>query len=401
MLWTDSISTAVIDEEPEVHNVTVDSSGSVVVGGDFDGTGALGADGDIYLRRYSPNGSVVGDVEFGTNSTNQLIGAVASSGTDVIAGGGYFDTLSFGGGTPLPDINNTFVGALSSGFSQQWSDPFGSGNMYGAVFDIAVDPAGAIAAVGASGGRFAANYSAGGAVDWMVFLSGTGSGGAAVALSSTGTYLCGRNVGGTVSLGGPQLSGNGSYFGKLDANGNHAWSKVFPGEIYMNDLVVTSDDRVVVTGWFSGTQNLGGADLMATDSLSDIFVAAFDAGGNHIWSSSFGGIGRDRAIGIGRNSLNQLVVTGWLSDSIDFGGGPVTTEGARDVFVAELDILGTHIWSQNFGSAGDDEPSSIDVSNAGEIAIVGTFSSTIMIGTNILTPSSPAGVDAFVVKLGP
>ena len=419
VVWAAAISTSAELVKPGVSEVAVDSIGGVVVGGDFDGSlfalnNTIELDADIHLRRYTANGSVAVDVEFG--SATEHLGGLATVGTRVLAAGDYSDAIDLGGGAPLPATNDRFVAELDAAFAQQWRSTFGSDTGAGSVEDIAGDPDGVVACGGFSGAitigsttltaepgsraPYVARYTSAGVPLWAVAFSGSGINSAVnVAKTATGVYVAGSTTD-TVNLGGVDLAGAGTYVGKLDEHGAHVWSKHFPAT-HLGDLVVLSDDHVVVTGSFSGIVNLGGSTVTSTDAADDIFVVRLDAAGNHVWSQAYGGVGDDRGVGVGRSSLDQIVVAGWMTDSIDFGGGAVTSQGARDVFVVTLDAAGIPVWTRSFGSAGDDVLSAIDVSEDGDIAMVGTFASTIVFGEEILTPTSPAGADGFVVKLTP
>jgi hypothetical protein len=63
-----------------------------------------------------------------------------------------------------------------------------------------------------------------------------------------------------------------------------------------------------------------------------------------LWSKSFGNAGFDVATATAIDSAGNVVVTGYFQGTVDFGGGPLTTAGEDDIFVAKLDSSGNHLW---------------------------------------------------------
>jgi len=96
--------------------------------------------------------------------------------------------------------------------------------------------------------------------------------------------------------------------------------------------------------------DFGGGPLVSQGG-DDAFVVKLDAGGQHLWSKSFGDASGQKVNGIAVDGSGNVVVTGQLSGSIDIGGGPLVSQGGDDVFAAKLDAGGLHIWSKSFGGA--------------------------------------------------
>src|SRR5438105_2138915 len=46
----------------------------------------------------------------------------------------------------------------------------------------------------------------------------------------------------------------------------------------------------------------------------------------------------------------DFYVTGNFYGTLDFGGGPLTSAGGYDIFVAKFSSAGSHLWSKRFGS---------------------------------------------------
>src|SRR5690606_14846907 len=86
----------------------------------------------------------------------------------------------------------------------------------------------------------------------------------------------------------------------------------------------------------------------------------------------------DAAYGIKLDSLNNIYVTGFMSDEVDFnpGGTPYTLTAAyaTDIFVAKFDSAGQVIWAKNMGGAsGWDEGRAIAIDREGSVYTTGVY----------------------------
>ncbi len=124
---------------------------------------------------------------------------------------------------------------------------------------------------------------------------------------------------------------------------SHHWSSGFGDEFTQEARSVAVDHagNVIVTGWMHGTIDFGGESLTATGD--DIFLAKFDTYGNHLWSHRFS----PSVMGITYPSVavdhfGNVVLAGWFFGAVDFGGGLLTAPGHHsDVFVAKFTPGGT------------------------------------------------------------
>ena len=158
------------------------------------------------------------------------------------------------------------------------------------------------------------------------------------------------------------------------------------------DVAVDSGDNVYVVGYYTGAPNFGGGSLNDFGTYA-AFIAKFDSSGAHIWSKGFGGpsdgsnqtFTRVESIAVAAN--DDIVVAGNFDNSIDFGGGALTTAGNQDVFLARLDKDGNHQWSKRFGDAGVQDARSVAIGPKGNIVLGGHFQSGIDFGFGFLLSS--------------
>jgi hypothetical protein len=68
----------------------------------------------------------------------------------------------------------------------------------------------------------------------------------------------------------------------------------------------------------------------------DVFVAKFTPNGTNQWSKRRGGSSDDKGRGTTIDPDGMVIVTGNFPSSIDFGGGPMTTNGNSNAFLVEF-----------------------------------------------------------------
>ncbi len=224
---------------------------------------------------------------------------------------------------------------------------------------------------------------------------------------------------------------------KVGSDGGTVWSKPF------GNVVATSETGdVVVSGSFAGTLTLDGT-VVTSAGGTDVFVARLDSDGNVERAVALGGSGDEtvtslvvdhagRAVvsgpglgtvaldaadapawrvdyfgALGTDAADDVLVTGALVGSVDFGGGALTSAGGKDVFVVKLDETGAHQWSVRYGDAGTDQRGQAIASDfEGNVLVSGVFDGSIDFGTGALTlPHCPSEAwcndSGFVVKLDP
>lgn len=92
--------------------------------------------------------------------------------------------------------------------------------------------------------------------------------------------------------------------------------------------------NVLLTGTYRGSVDFGGGPLVSAGGGKDVFLAKFDAAGNHLWSGGFGDWWDDVGYGVTVDATDNVIVTGTSRNQIDFGLGPLDTE--KDVVVAKF-----------------------------------------------------------------
>ena len=107
------------------------------------------------------------------------------------------------------------------------------------------------------------------------------------------------------------------------------------------------------------------APLITSAGNSDIFMVKYDPTGALLWIRGFGGLGNDTAYGVAVDGTGSIFMTGYFQSTLDFGGGPLTSAGSLDTFLAKFNPSGAHLWSKRFGSTGSDSSTAIPAVRAG------------------------------------
>jgi Beta-propeller repeat len=159
-------------------------------------------------------------------------------------------------------------------------------------------------------------------------------------------------------------------------------------------VAVDASGNVVVAGTFEGTVDFGSGPVASNDVLG-AFVEKLDNDGTPLWSETFVSSGSDGGNGLGVvangvavDTAGDVFVVGDFVGSVDFGGGPLVSAGARDVFVAKLDPDGHYLWSERFGDAQDQTGLAIAIEPTGDLVATGGYFGTINFGGTTLTNTS-------------
>jgi hypothetical protein len=64
------------------------------------------------------------------------------------------------------------------------------------------------------------------------------------------------------------------------------------------------------------------------------------------------------------DGAGNVLLTGDFDGTVDFGGGPLTSAGSDDIFVAKLDAQGNHLWSKRFGDSYYQQADAVTVDGA-------------------------------------
>jgi hypothetical protein len=286
-------------------------------------------------------------------------------------------------------------------------------------YDVAIDDATGRVAIG---GAFAGTQNFGGAN----MTSAGQNDGFVVVFEADGTFLAQRHFGdtnqqyafaldwsddgylyvtgyfaGSINLGGSTLTSVGNtdiFLGRFDYLLTHISSTKFgdASAQYAFDLVVDDSDNVIITGYFQGGVNFGGA-LLTSAGANDIYVAKFNSALVAQWSARYGdAAGSQFGQGVDADAAGNVYLCGYFGGTVNFGGSNLTSAGGNDVYAAKLNSAGAHQWSKRFGDASNQVATKISADAAGNNYLTGYFAGTINFGGAALT--TVGADDIFLAK---
>ena len=175
-----------------------------------------------------------------------------------------------------------------------------------------------------------------------------------------------------------------------------------------NAIAFDSIGNIYITGFTESANypTISSSFDITHNGLGDVFVTKFDPYYGYVlsYSTFLGGTGFDNGTSIALDANGNVFVTGYTESSnypTKFGSYDRTFNGVWDVFVTELDAIGSNlIYSTFIGGASTDNAYSIAIDNAGNAYITGyTESATYPITAGVYDATYNGYFDAFVTKL--
>jgi hypothetical protein len=326
---------------------------------------------------------------------------VDSSGNSYVIGE-FVGTVDFGGTrlTSLDEWADVFLASYAPDGTLRWAQRLGEpGEDLG--MELAVDGAGNLyyaaqpeTAAQTRDVRFASVAADSGVERWRRYIPWDSRFnvsqsylGQVVAGNSGQVYLVGGYVD-AIDLGGGAYETTGlgvdAFIGAYTAQGVPT---VGGSADAVHGLAEDATGVVYLTGECGGPIDLGGGDLPYADSR-DMFLAAFSSAGAHLWSRGYGAAGADTGIEIAVGASGNLYVAA-ICNSVpgpcDFGGGPITARGERDVVIVSYTSTGEHRWSRHFGNAYDDLLTALDLDDEENVYVSVRFRDTVELGGTTVT----------------
>ena len=424
-------------QEASGFGVTVDAFGNVYVCGWFTGTVDLGGgtltsagDQDGFIAKYNAAGALIWSQRFGGPRRDAAYGVAVDPMGNVLVTGRFGQSVDFGGGRRGGKSDwDGFIAKYDPSGGHLWSRCFGDDKELEGDFDrdegfsITVDDRnGAVLVTGHFDGEvnfggdllvsqernsadiFLAKYDAQGDHLWSKSFAGVRHDDAwVIKTDGSGNVFLAGGFEGQVNFGGGLMRSagtNDAFFATFNSAGVHQLSRRFggPRSDICYGIAINESDEILLAGDFHGEVDFGG-DLLASAGASDAFLVKLDAFGAHLWSQRFGAAGPDQALDVKIDASGDVLMVGRFNETVDFGGGPLTSAGVDDIFLAQYKRSGNHMWSRRYGDPDADVGLEHTIDGTGSIIVTGSFSGTLDFGGGPLT-STGLG-DMFVAKFDP
>lgn len=182
---------------------------------------------------------------------------------------------------------------------------------------------------------------------------------------------------GSEGTAGGQAGAGGEGVGGSGAGGaspGTQWIKSFGGQ-YQDAYAIAADSsgNVVVTGCLHGTLDFGDGYILSSSEEEpyQIYVVKLSGDGAVIWARSFPSANSAYGLAAAIDSSGNIVIAGAFEASLDLGGGSLTSAGSSDAFVLKLDPQGELLWAKRFGNNTPQSASGVAVDSAGNVTVIG------------------------------
>jgi hypothetical protein len=200
----------------------------------------------------------------------------------------------------------------------------------------------------------------------------------------------------------------------VDASGTVEWTACTQGNAQFKGVAVSPDGEPTLLLRLDAMTRLqpplGQTLDVIPNGQADLHIWKVGSSGSTLWSKKFGdqeaqGNEEGFAFGLAYGDDGRLVFASNLQGGIDFGGGiTIQSDGDTDAFLSVLLSNGDAAWARAMGGPGPQQSFSTVASVPGTNEIVGAVfsASDIEFGDGtVFTPTSPGGLDSFIVKFQP
>lgn len=189
----------------------------------------------------------------------------------------------------------------------------------------------------------------------------------------------------------------GTYYGASNDDTGTSVTTDASGNVYMAGYTYSVSTNLATSGAHQTTY--GGGSL-------DGFIAKFDANGNRLWATYYGGAGADDFSDICVDATGNVFVAGSATSNslaiTTVGSHQQIRGGLSDAFLVKFNSSGIRQWATFYGDVGNDYGMSCAVNLSGEVYLTGTTYS-VTTASVIATSGSHQGTfggnsDGFLVK---
>jgi hypothetical protein len=185
---------------------------------------------------------------------------------------------------------------------------------------------------------------------------------------------------------------------RISPEGVTRWTRTqgSTGEERALAIAVGGRGKIAVAGSFTDSTTMGGAWLESAGGR-DGFVAVYGLAGNPLWSVRLGGFGDDAVTAAAFDGQDRLIVGGRFTGGVQLGAVTRVSAGGHDMFLAAFAPGPQVAWSRSIGGTGEEELAGLAAATDGSIAVAGSFSGALTVGTRELAPAG--GYDGVVLRL--
>lgn len=182
---------------------------------------------------------------------------------------------------------------------------------------------------------------------------------------------------------------------KIDSTGVVVNNLALPTSIFdIKQIIVDHCDNLLITGYFENSFTLGNTTL-TTSSIHDIYVAKFDNDFNLLWLKQYASSEPDNPGAIAVNDRNDILLAFEFRGTINYGT-PFTATNLNDAILMKLDEDGNYIWHKHTSGPSYTSRLSVSVAPNNRVALTGVYAGQQQFDQIAINSSSPTNKDVFV-----
>lgn len=430
----------VVDGSGNVYIAGTTSSSSGIASGGFDNSLSAGST-DAYLAKFNSNGVLQWATYYGSVGDEEGYSCAIDGSNNVYLAGTTTTTSGIGSGghqTTHGGQKDAFLVKFNSSGTRQWATYYGgnehdegnscstdgSGNVYlgGSTSSTSgIATAGSHGPTGGTNVAFLVKFNSSGTRQWgtyygyffastantrinalctdalgNVFAAGTTSQAEAVAIA---------NGGHDNSFSG---AGTDAFMVKFNSSGVRQWGTYYgynDGTTNGNACATDASNNVYLLGGTRATRFMAttGSHQPAhasSGSNNDAILAKFDASGNRLWATYYGGTAFDVGYALAIDNSDNVYMAGVTGSGsgIADGGHQNTIGGDSDAFLAKINSSGVRQWATYFGGTASEWGFGCATGSANNVYLAGYSESTSGIADGGHQNTKSVGEDGFLAK---
>jgi serine/threonine protein kinase len=413
-------------DQQSTMRIALGARGDLFVAGSFRGSIQLGDkelrsvdSQDVFVARLDPKGQVLWIRQFSGRGWQGAAGIASDLEGNVFVTGAFTGTMDFGGQRIVNAVGlDVFLACLDAEGGLVWIKSFGRvsektvfsvGEQM--VSGVVVDPEGNAIITGSfhgtmdfGGGEinsvglsdvFLARFAPDGRLLWSKrFGDAQVQSSNGLAVDREGNIAIMGLFEGSIDFGDGALTSAGmqdGFVALFDAQGDIRWKQRFGGSGNQLSGPGTFDaaGHVIVVESFERT----------SESSAAFFITRFTPDGHLLWRRPFKGMERPALRNLAASPEGQILITGALQGTADFGDGPFSGLGGMDIILLGLGPDGALLGARRFGDAADQSGHAMAVDSVGNVFLAGPFMGTLDLGSGLM--SSAGREDLFIARLAP
>lgn len=214
-----------------------------------------------------------------------------------------------------------------------------------------------------------------------------------VAVDLNGNVMITGTFQGDTYLEGVHFSGGGAFIAKYDSAGALLWAKKLDGlqGVYPNRILTMNNGDVVISGSLYASINFG-CSILHASSVPTKFIARYNSNGDCVMAKSFE---VTYLLDMASDGENNIVITGGFLNTATFGSIEIQANW-QDIYVAKCDKDGNWLWAKAIGGDDEDEGLGVSIDPLGNVIVTGHFRKIVSFENTTLTSSGAS--DIFIVS---